>query len=214
MATTTVKEWQGFAPGTAAARGAAAAYQAPAGIIMEAPLRAAPFRGAGDVGPGGYLTGAGLGAGAGIIGPGVTPDPSIPAPLVIGAAALAGQQLGLGDWLGNLFQWLWPGGDPSGGYVNGIPLQGPGLPEPPPQMVAKEWSTGTAQFYLLIDGRIAVYSKKKKRWKVYRPQKHIVVPRNPRIGTLIRADIRTDRLMAKIGKRVRRVTRKVTVVKG
>lgn len=98
--------------------------------------------------------------------------------------------------------------------VGGVPLGGPGLAEPPAEMVAKEWSTGTAQFYQLIDGRIMVFSKKKNRWKVYRPAKHIVVPRNPRVGTLLRADKRTDRLMARIGKRTRRVTRKVTSVKG
>lgn len=98
--------------------------------------------------------------------------------------------------------------------VGGVPLGGPGLAEPPAEMVAKEWSTGTAQFYQLIDGRIMVFSKKKNRWKIYRPAKHIVVPRNPRVGTLLRADKRTDRLMAKIGKRTRRVTRKVTSVKG
>jgi len=79
------------------------------------------------------------------------------------------------------------GGDE--GFIPGtmVPLGGPGLPEPPAAMVAKEWSTGTAQFYMLIDGRIAVYSKKKKRWKIYRPQKMAVIGKNlPSHRTLVR----------------------------
>lgn len=140
-----------------------------------------------------------------------------------GSAPAAGpiQQLGLPSLLPGLIgagagfgiQQLMRGGN-GGAVIDGIPLGGPGLAEPPAEMVAKEWSTGTAQFYQMLDGRIAVYSKKKRRWKVYRPSKHIVVPRNPRIGTLLRADKRTDRLMARIGKRTRRVTRKVSTVKG
>lgn len=65
--------------------------------------------------------------------------------------------------------------------------------------VAYTWNTGTAVFYRLLDGRIAV-QRRNGTWKVYRPKKHIVVPTNPRIGTLIRADKRIKRLMKGIQK--------------
>jgi len=68
------------------------------------------------------------------------------------------------------------------------------------QNVAYSWNTGTAQFYRLIDGRIAV-QKTNGVWKVYWPARHIVVPRNPRIGTLLKADRRIDRMMKGIHRR-------------
>lgn len=81
-----------------------------------------------------------------------------------------------------------------------------GMGMPPPEIVAYTWNTGTAIFYRLIDGRIAV-QRKNGVWKVYRAQKHIVVPRNPRIATLIRADKRTDRLMNTLARRAGYTTR-------
>lgn len=59
-----------------------------------------------------------------------------------------------------------------------IILQGPGLAEPYPAMIVKEWVANGSQFYLLTDGRIAVYSKSKKRWKAYRPPKLAVIGKN------------------------------------
>ena len=82
-----------------------------------------------------------------------------------------------------------------------IPLSGPGLPEPPNWMVAKQWKVNNAQFYKLIDGRIAVYSFKRRTWKVYRPAKHIVIPRDPKASQLIRADKKIDTLMTRLAKR-------------
>lgn len=72
--------------------------------------------------------------------------------------------------------------------------------------VAYTWNTGTAIFYRLFDGRIAV-QKSNGVWKVYRPQKHIVVPRNPRVGTFNRARKRLDRLEKHLPRRT--VTKKV-----
>lgn len=86
-------------------------------------------------------------------------------------------------------------------------LMGPGLPvmdgRIPGDWIAYSWDTGTATFYRLIDGRIAV-QRRNGIWKVYRPQKHIVVPRNPRIGTLIRADKRVGRMLNSLKKRIGR----------
>jgi len=101
--------------------------------------------------------------------------------------------------------------------INGVPLVGPGLPEPPAWMVAKEWHIRggkdgrvTAQMYLLIDGRIASYNKGKKTWKVWRPKKNIVLSSNPRCNDLIKADKKIDSLMKRLAKRaglVKRSTR-------
>jgi len=73
---------------------------------------------------------------------------------------------------------------------------------PPGTTIVKTWNTGTAQFARLADGRIAV-QRKDGTIKVYRPPKHIVIPRNPRVGTLIRADKRLDRLVKGLRKAVR-----------
>jgi len=72
-------------------------------------------------------------------------------------------------------------------------LPGVGGLLPAKDTVVKVWTTGTANFARLVDGRIAV-QRKDGTIKVYRPQKHIVIPRNPRVGTLIRADKRLKRL--------------------
>ena len=81
-------------------------------------------------------------------------------------------------------------------------LPGVGGHLPAGTTIVKTWNTGTAQFARLADGRIAV-QRKDGTIKVYRPQKHIVIPRNPRIGTLIRADKRLDRLVKGLRKVVK-----------
>jgi len=142
--------------------------------------------------------GAGLGGMAGVVGfpkEEVRPiAPAIaaatPALASLGVPASVLTLLGLAGGAYGLYQAL-GGGQGLGigginllggqeGYIPGtmIPLGGPFLPEPPAEMVVKEWSTGTAQFYQLIDGRIAVYAKSKKSWKVYRPYKPCVIGKN------------------------------------
>lgn len=74
---------------------------------------------------------------------------------------------------------------------------------PPGTTIVKTWHTGTAQFARLADGRMAV-QRKDGTIKVWRPQKHIVIPRNPRVGTLIRADKRLQRLTTGLRKVVDR----------
>jgi len=81
-------------------------------------------------------------------------------------------------------------------------LPGVGGALPSKDTVVKVWTTGTANFARLLDGRIAV-QKKDGTIKTYRPQKHIVIPRNPRVGTLIRADKRLERLTKGLRKVVR-----------
>ena len=79
----------------------------------------------------------------------------------------------------------------TGRSIQTLPAVGGMLP--PGTTIVKTWHTGTAQFARLADGRMAV-QRKDGTIKVWRPQKHIVIPRNPRVGTLIRADKRLDRL--------------------
>lgn len=79
-----------------------------------------------------------------------------------------------------------------------VPLVGPGALEPPAWMTVKHWKINCngkmVNFYKLINGQIAV-RRPDGSYKVYRPQKHIVVSRNPRTGTLIRADKRLSKLV-------------------
>lgn len=73
--------------------------------------------------------------------------------------------------------------------------------------VAYTWSTGTAQFYRLKDGRIAVCNKMGV-WRVYRPAKHIVIPRDPKIGTLLRAHKKVNKLVNRLGKQATKRTKR------
>lgn len=99
-------------------------------------------------------------------------------PDLAGVAGIAGgvygilQALGLGEG-GGLFGNNLLGGDTT--YVDGIPLGGPGLAEPPAAYVQKEWHVkydwGTLQYYLVkMPGqsrKIALYNTATKRWKVW-----------------------------------------------
>lgn len=72
------------------------------------------------------------------------------------------------------------------GTIGDVPVSGPGVPEPPRQMVAKQWSVavhsntyGTFRifFFRLLDGRIMMYNPSVKGWKIWRPKKPIVLYR-------------------------------------
>lgn len=101
--------------------------------------------------------------------------------VVGGGAALWGLSKALGG----------EGGQPVGPQVPQVPqVGGP--------TVVKTWGngrggSGPTTGLLLSDGRIAAL-RANGTVKVYRPQKHIVVSRNPRLGTLARAASRLDKL--------------------
>lgn len=105
------------------------------------------------------------------------PEPITTALGIAGLTYAGAQALGLGEGGGiggiNLL-----GGDTTTIPGTDIILQGPGLAEPYPSMIVKEWNANGSQFYLLTDGRIAVYSKRTKRWKAYRPPKLAVIGKN------------------------------------
>ena len=123
---------------------------------------------------------------------------------LIGGASAVGSAFGTmaGDEIGEV-----PGpgeGESVGPFDIVRRMLGGGPGGPPGLQVAYTWNTGTAVFYRLTDGRIAV-QRKNGVWKFYRPQKHIVVPRNPRIGTLLRADRRIDRLMTGLARKSKKL---------
>jgi hypothetical protein len=68
--------------------------------------------------------------------------------------------------------------------VGGISVGGPGVPEPPTGMVAKQWSVavhsntyGTFRIYYfrLLDGRTMCYNPAKRQWHIWRPHRNLVV---------------------------------------
>ena len=93
------------------------------------------------------------------------------------------------------------GNNPQQTIGGNIPLGGPGLAEPPANMVVKEWRANGAQFYKLLDGRIAVYSTRKGRWKVYRPARNLVISRNPKVRDLLSVSGKVDKLMKSLAKK-------------
>lgn len=139
-------------------------YQAETGLVPVSPVNVAGVPAiAGAV--------AGLAGAGGIVG---------------GVAGLAGaaysiwQALGGGEGEGLFGNDLLGGGDVSGvgtgSWIDGIPLGGPGLAEPPAAWVEKEWQItagGTkCQYYLvrLPQGgkKIAMYNARTKAWKSWR----------------------------------------------
>ncbi len=94
-------------------------------------------------------------------------------------------------------------GEPGAIPGTAIPVQEGFLPWQqdiiPDEWVAYSWNTGTAVFYRLIDGRIAVQNKMGV-WKVYRPKKHIVLSTNPRISQVNKLFRTCDKFTKKLAK--------------
>ena len=115
------------------------------------------------------------------------------------ALGLAGA-LGLGvDLIGDVIAGEWP--------VPGEFFDWHRMPDYPSGQwgeptVVKSWDTGTARFYLLNTGHITT-RRKNGVWKRWKPPKHIVVSRNPRIGTAIRAEKRVTKLMKNLRRKAR-----------
>ena len=132
-----------------------------------------------------------------------------------GQMARTGEAAGLGD-AGAFWPWETPEGE---GFI------APWTPQTllpsgavgqigkayPSEGIAYTWSTNPANpeagwiFYRLTNGKIGTFTKK-GIWKEWRPQKHIVVSRNPRMGTLISATKRLDKMNNRLGKIFRKKT--------
>jgi len=72
-------------------------------------------------------------------------------------------------------------------------------------VIVKTWQTfpGGPVFTMFSNGKIAV-RRKNGTLKVYRPARNIVISRNPRVGTLLRADSRMDSLIGRLKKVINR----------
>ena len=99
------------------------------------------------------------------------------------------------------------------GTLNGVPVGGPGVPEPPTQMVAKQWKIKSfsktageywVYFFRLLDGRVMCYNGAKKSWKIWRPKKPIVLYRGK--VTLAQA-VKVQSLLDKMWRRVAKNTK-------
>jgi len=136
-------------------------------------------------------------------------------------------------WWG-IVSWVWDfffGGDENGGTQmsngtvdlyghegvvmngGGVPVGGPGVPEPPSQMVAKQWKTKAfsntvgeywVYFFRLVDGRMMCYNAAKRTWKMWRPKKPIVLYKGS--ITLSQA-VRTQRMLDRLWKTVAKRTK-------
>jgi len=99
------------------------------------------------------------------------------------------------------------------GMVDHVPVSGPGVPEPPRQMVAKQWSVavhsntyGTFRlfYFRLLDGRIMMYNPAVKGWKIWRPKKPIVLYRGSiTLSQAVRAQKMLDRLWKTAAKKTK-----------
>ena len=99
------------------------------------------------------------------------------------------------------------------GTLDGVPVGGPGVPEPPSGMVAKQWKTKAfskvvgeywVYFFRLLDGRIMCYNGAKRSWKIWRPKKPIVLYRGSvTLSQAVRAQTMLDKLWKRVAKRTK-----------
>ena len=106
---------------------------------------------------------------------------------------LSGASAGLGTGGGSV---VTTAGETGIGPGN-VPISGPGVPEPPRAMVAKQWVTKVyandigsyfVYFFKLIDGRIMSYNARLREWKIWRPKKNIVISSDPRISGIMKLE--------------------------
>lgn len=94
-----------------------------------------------------------------------------------------------------------------------VPVGGPGVPEPPRAMVAKEWKTKAfshtvgeywVYFFKLHDGRIMCYNAAKRSWKMWKPKKPIVLYRGKvTLSQAVKAQRMLDKLWKTVAKRTK-----------
>ncbi len=103
------------------------------------------------------------------------------------------------------------GGGGAATTVGGIPVGGPGVAEPPANMVAKQWVILTHSntkgnyyiyFFKLIDGRIMCYNPG-TGWKIWRPKKMIVLSPDPRMSMIRKLDKVYNRTMRTLAKKTK-----------
>lgn len=114
-------------------------------------------------------------------GPIVAAVPAVATAIGLPAALAAGLGAAAGYFLG---EWDPTGGGGGGKQMIGpVPLGGPGLPEPPAGMVAKEWKIRfdskqgdfNVQYYQLRNGRMVTYNQRTGQYKTWKPYKMVVI---------------------------------------
>lgn len=87
---------------------------------------------------------------------------------------------------------------------------GPGVPEPPQAMVAKQWvilvhandiGNYYVYFFKLLDGRITCYNPRLQEWKIWRPKKNIVISSNPRISQIAKLERTYNKVIRRLAKK-------------
>lgn len=141
--------------------------------------------------------------------------------------------LGTGLTIYKVYQMLNPSGEGvdmadgstaitvSGGMaaIDGVVLQGPGVKEPYPGMIAKSWTIRfdskqgdfKVQYWRLIDGRVLSHNQRTGIYHIWRPKKHLVLTSSPRIGQLVKAARLINRLTVKSDKKLKRVNKRLKV---
>ena len=119
------------------------------------------------------------------------------------------------DYLGGVD--MGNGGIPTAlGVVNGVSVAGPGVPEPPRGMVAKQWSVavhsntyGTFRmfYFKLIDGRIMCYNPSTRGWKIWRSKKPLAVMYRGKttLSQAVKVQKYLDRLWRTVAKKTKAV---------
>ena len=95
-----------------------------------------------------------------------------------------------------------------------VPVGGPGVPEPPSQMVARQWKTKAfsktageywVHFFRLVDGRMMCYNAAKREWKMWRPRKPLAVLYRGKttLSQAIKVQTYLDKLWKTVAKRTK-----------
>lgn len=102
------------------------------------------------------------------------------------------------------------------GSVDGMPVGGWGVPEPPAAMVAKQWKTKAfsktvgeywVYFFRLVDGRIMCWNEAKKTWKIWRPKKPLAVMYRGKttLSQAVKVQSYLDKLWKTVAKRTKAI---------
>ena len=95
-----------------------------------------------------------------------------------------------------------------------VPVSGPGVPEPPRAMVARQWKTKAfsktvgeywVYFFKLIDGRIMCWNAAKGTWKMWRPKKPLAVMYRGKttLSQAVKVQGYLDKMWKKVAKRTK-----------
>lgn len=116
------------------------------------------------------------------------------------------------------------GGAAGGGYYGalqgsdftfkGVLFQGPGVKEPHPAQIIKDWyiqvNNHKLHFFSLLGGRMACVDEETGKVSVWRPKKNIVLSSNPRIPQLLKAAKKIDNTFLALNRRMGKYRKRTT----